>query len=141
MAHYVCICGGRDEDTPEHEAAMRDILWFLKAFYGVGLRVMHGDARGIDRLAGRVAAELEIPVKAYPADWGRGKRGGIERNEYMAGLLVSWEQLEHSTEVIAFPGGRGTAHMSSFSEKLGLNVTYLDLENPRPPEEWTVGGR
>lgn len=126
--HYVCFTGGRDVAGPAVELAMLDILTFMKSFYGVGLRVMHGDARGVDTIAGQTAVDLGIVCKAFPADWGRGKRAGIERNEKMAGLLVSWEQQGHSVEVIAFPGGRGTAHMAEFSAQLGLNVTRIPID-------------
>jgi hypothetical protein len=128
MAHYVCITGGRDLDDDTSSAAVRDVIGFLHAFYGAGLRILHGDARGIDSLAQRWAEHFGVRVKAYPADWGRGKRAGIERNEHMAGLLLSWEALGHTTEILAFPGGRGTAHMASFSEQLGLSVTHIPIE-------------
>ena len=141
MSHYVCFTGGRDLDTPDAEAALTDIIRFLAMFYGVGLRVMHGGAQGIDQLADRIAIDHDVITKAYPADWGRGRQAGPERNMKMARLLVSWAQQGHSVEVIAFPGGRGTKHMTSFSEQLGLNVTYIPLEPPEQPipEQQTLG--
>ena len=54
MSHYVCFTGGRDLHTPDAEAALTDIIRFLAMFYGVGLRVMHGGAKGIDQLADRI---------------------------------------------------------------------------------------
>ena len=127
MSHYVCFTGGRKNDTPEVEAAMFDIVFFLHHFYGVGLRVMHGDAKGVDAVADRIARRLDVVTKAFPADWGRGDRAGTERNEKMANMLISWAQQGHTVEVIAFRGGRGTDHMTTFSDKLGLNVTHIDL--------------
>lgn len=128
MAHYVCFTGGRDTVGPAVLDAVSDTLSFLHNFYGVGLRVMHGDARGLDTIVDTVARSLGITTKAFPADWGRGKRAGIERNEHMGQLLVKWENQGHSVEVIAFPGGRGTAHMARFAEQLGLNVTHIPVD-------------
>jgi hypothetical protein len=124
----VCFTGGRDTHGPGVEDAVREVVAFLQAFYGVGLGVLHGDARGADTIVHSVCAELGVKVKAYPADWGRGKSAGIQRNEYMGKLLVDWAARGHSVEVIALPGGRGTAHMVSFAEKLGINVTHIPIE-------------
>ena len=141
MSHYVCFTGGRDLDNEDTEAAMDDIVRFMSMFYGVGLRIMHGGATGIDAVADRAAVRYDVTRKAYPADWGRGRRAGPERNKKMAGLLVAWAQQGHSVEVIAFPGGRGTKHMADLSEKLGLNVTYIDVVAPPEPvyEQPTLG--
>lgn len=141
MSHYVCFTGGRDLDTPEAEAAMNDIVWFMAHFYGASLRIMHGGATGIDTLADQAAVRHDVTRKAYPADWSTGRRAGPERNKKMAGLLVSWAQQGHSVEVIAFPGGRGTKHMADLSEKLGLNVTHIPLEPAPEPvyEQPTLG--
>ena len=128
MAHYCLFTGGRDTLGPDVEDAVRDILTFLHHFYGVDLRVMHGDAPGVDTIVDQVAKSLDVKVKAYPYDRGRGRAGPIIRNEYMCSLLVQWEQLGHSVEVIALPGGRGTAHCSRFAEQLGLNVTYIPID-------------
>ena len=137
----MCFTGGRDGDTPDNETHMRDIIHFLSLFYDVGLRIMHGGANGIDTLADRIATEHGVITKAYPADWGRGPRAGPERNAKMARLLVAWAQQGHTVEVIAFPGGRGTNHMTTFSEQLGLNVTYITPAPPEPPsfEQPTLG--
>lgn len=126
--HYVLFTGGRDVDGHEAQVAMHDTMEFLSLFYGVGLRVMHGGARGVDTLAQQAADHFNVTSKAFPADWGRGKKAGIERNIHMGELLVDWEAQGHSVEVIAFPGGRGTAHMATFAGKLGLNVTHIAVD-------------
>lgn len=44
----------------------------------------HGDARGLDTLAGEVAEELGMTVEIYPAEWNRyGKGAGPIRNRQM----------------------------------------------------------
>jgi len=45
--------------------------------------VIHGNARGADKLAGEAAEEYGFRVEAYPADWSLGKRGGSVRNGEM----------------------------------------------------------
>ena len=46
--------------------------------------VIHGGARGVDRLAGRAAVRLGIPVEVYPADWDKyGRSAGFVRNQEM----------------------------------------------------------
>lgn len=124
MAHYVCVTGGREPDETTLED-VREVLGFLHSFYGGTLRVIHGAARGVDTEAGRVCAERGIPVREFPADWGSGKGAGLERNEKMARVLFSWWGPEHTVEVIAFRGGRGTSHMISTAERLHLPLTVV----------------
>jgi hypothetical protein len=48
------------------------------------LEVVHGAGRGADLIAEAAAEFLGIPTDPHPADWGRGRRGGPERNRKMA---------------------------------------------------------
>ena len=141
MAHYVLVTGGREITEIDAGDAISDVLTFLKGFYGPKLRLMHGGARGIDQIAAKHAEILEIPAKSFLPDWKLGKRAGIERNERMCALLVDWEHQGHSVEVIAFPGGRGTAHCARFADQLGLNVTHIPLQGREQPvyEQPTLG--
>lgn len=46
--------------------------------------VIHGDARGADKIAGEVALALGLKVKAVPAKWKElGKSSGVLRNQHM----------------------------------------------------------
>jgi hypothetical protein len=57
-----------------------------------------------------------VPEEPYPADWARDGRGaGFLRNERMLA-----EAKPHL--VVAFPGGRGTAHMVARAEAAGVAV-------------------
>lgn len=117
------------------------MLSFLNSFYGPDLRLLHGAAPGADTLADEVAEALGIIKRTYPADWtgaciSRCKDGhrkmqggrsicpaaGIYRNEQMADLVASWMHQQHSGQLIAFPGGNGTAHMMSYCEQVGIPV-------------------
>lgn len=125
MSHYVLITGGRDPDESVWED-LYTILTLLKGLHGSELRVMHGAARGTDSWAGEVCDQLGIISKGYPADWERdSKRAGLQRNMEMLTKLVSWIALGHTAQVVAFPGGTGTAHCVTNAEKLGLDVSHI----------------
>ena len=77
--------------------------------------LIHGDARGADRLAAAIWQPQGGPIEAYPADWkGRGKMAGPERNRLM---LTKKPDI-----VIAMPGGTGTANMVSIALEAGVRV-------------------
>ncbi len=62
----------------------------------VNTAVVHGDARGADKLAGSIARDLNLPVIPMPADWGKyGKNAGPIRNQSMID--------RHPDLVLAFP--------------------------------------
>lgn len=109
------VCGGRDFNDV---AKLRAELNRLYVKHGCELLV-HGAARGADTLAGAWAASLFIPVKEYPADWANlGMKAGIVRNMKML-------SVEKPDLVIAFPGGRGTAHMRRISDVAGVPVIRI----------------
>lgn len=67
------VCGGR---TYDDVGAIRD---HMNAAVGQHRRVVviHGGARGADRLAGEIAAKAGIAVETHPADWTKhGKAAG-----------------------------------------------------------------
>ena len=74
----VLFCGGREWNDP---IPVRSILAALE---NKGVTLIHGAARGADRLAGALAKEYRIPVEEFPADWrGHGKAAGPIRNKLM----------------------------------------------------------
>ena len=79
--------------------------------------VVHGAAKGADRIAGAIAEEMGLHVEAYPADWDMyGKSAGPIRNQQM---------VELGADVcLAFPLGesRGTRHCMQAAEKAGIEV-------------------
>lgn len=85
-----------------------------------GTTVMHGGARGPDRLAGAYAESLGFEVEEYRADWkGLGKRAGIIRN---LDMLDAGPEL-----VIAFWDGEsaGTKHTITEARKRGIPVEEI----------------
>jgi len=126
MNHYVLLCGGRDfgEFTGDEERVVEAVR-FLAVFYGDKLRVMHGAARGADRLGGKAAISFGVPVKEFPADWDtHGKKAGSIRNQRMLDYLLMCQRKGHSVQVVAFPGGTGTADMIRRAEAAGITVDH-----------------
>jgi hypothetical protein len=123
MAHYVCVTGGRDY---AESAVVERVIDFLHQFYGAELRIMHGDAKGADRTAGSYAAQLGIKVKAFPAQWdAHGKGAGPIRNRVMGDYLVMCRDKGHTVQLVAFPGGRGTADMIAVANERGIPVDEI----------------
>ena len=76
----VLICGSREWYDP-------DPMWreVLEVRESSGLEVIiHGGARGADKLAGAIAKQLKIKVMEFPAEWDAfGKKAGPMRNQKM----------------------------------------------------------
>lgn len=88
--------------------------------YQSPLVVVEGEARGADQLAREWAEENNIAVEPHPAKWDElGKAAGAIRNIEMLGTGVD--------AVIAFPGGRGTAHMVEIAGVAGVPVVQLHV--------------
>lgn len=81
------------------------------------ITVVHGDARGADKLSDTLASNLGYNVERHPADWNlHGKRAGMIRNEQMVDLGAD--------VVLAFPVGesRGTRHCMTAAQRAYLPV-------------------
>lgn len=65
--------------------------------------IVHGGARGVDKLAGVFAVDNKIKVKIFYADWNKyGKSAGMLRNKEMADyadfLLAFWNGVSKGTK-------------------------------------------
>jgi len=71
------VCGSRDwTDADAIEAELR--------LLAPGSTVVHGAARGADRIAGQIARRLGLTVEEHPADWSSfGVSAGPRRNADM----------------------------------------------------------
>lgn len=111
----ILITGGRDFDE---RAMLFMALDRLHAEHGFTI-LIHGDAKGADRLGGEWAVERSVVVLACPADWKRHGRG--------AGPIRNRQMLEHKPDLlVAFPGGKGTADMVAVATKAGLRVVMAE---------------
>ena len=108
----VLVCGGRDYADRERLHAELDRLHQERRFS----YLIAGGARGADTLAEQWAKARGLPHETYRADWtGLGRKAGPIRNQRMLD-----EGRPHL--VVAFPGGRGTAHMVGIAQAAGVEV-------------------
>ncbi len=110
----VVVCGSRGW---KDWATLRAALAILPA----GTQIVHGDARGADRMAGHVAASLRHFVARMPAQWERyGRSAGMRRNEQMLGCVKP-------DLVIAFWDGssRGTKDTIARAQAAGIRVSVF----------------
>ena len=127
--------GGRALDWPSDQITAA----LLQASGGRPVvRLLHGGARGADRLIDHAARSLAWPVEVIPAEWGRyGRAAGPLRN----GLLLR-RALEEATPaqasvlVVAFPGAAGTASLVRQARHLiaadGEPIALVEIQPPGP---------
>ena len=115
----VIVTGSRDISHPMYtRKVISDRLFDLP----VDSVIVHGAARGVDRIAEQEAQKLGLLVEAHPADWDtHGKAAGFIRNAHMVALGADL--------VLAFWDGRsrGTAHTIEIAEKAGIPVEVISL--------------
>ena len=110
----VLVCGGRHFND---EKLMYKV--FNTGEIGNIDTIIHGGCTGADKIAHDWAFCYARRVEIYHADWTRvGKAAGPLRNIRM---------LEHSKPdlVVAFPGGKGTAHMVKIAKEAGVPVKEI----------------
>jgi hypothetical protein len=110
----VLVCGSR---TFNDERAVRAALALLPR----GTKIIHGGARGADKLAATVADSMGFQVEEFLPDYstGRGRRAPLDRNLHM---------LDQNPDlVIAFWDGRSTGTKFTIDEarKRGIRVALL----------------
>lgn len=97
----VLVCGGR------HYFDHNTVVRTLDAIHVETpiTAILHGGATGADALAGKWAALRNVSTVVFKADWqAHGRKAGPWRNMQMI-------QEGQPDLVVAFPGGRGTAHV------------------------------
>ncbi len=93
-----------------------------------GCVIVHGDARGADKMSGFVAKRLGFEVRKYPADWAKyGKAAGPIRNRLQF-------DTEQPSLVLAFhndlASSKGTKDMVLYAESKGCLVERItEAEN------------
>lgn len=114
--YRVLVCGGRDYDDAETLVDRLDELVETKFPKDKRLVLIHGDARGADRLAESWAEYHKLKIIKFPANWKKHKKA--------AGSIRNLQMLEEGNPdiVVAFPGGYGTANMIQQAQKYGIEV-------------------
>lgn len=112
----ILVCGSRDWTDS-------NTIYQKLSRYPDNTIIIHGAARGADRLAGAAAKCLGMPVVEFPADWDRyGRAAGPIRNQQMLDegkpdlVIACSDDLENS---------KGTKDMVTRSLKAKLPVIYL----------------
>ena len=127
--------GGRALDWP----AERIAIALFKASAGRPVaHLLHGGARGADRLIDHASRSLAWPVEVIPAEWGRyGRAAGPLRNGLM--LRRALEEAipaQASVLVVAFPGAAGTASLMRQARNLiaadGEPIALVEIPPPGP---------
>lgn len=118
MAVRLLVFGGRYfDDAP----LVHHLLDRFAQRYGKPDVVMHGGARGADRIGAIWATHNRTDVQCFTADWRRFKqRAGPERNARMMAE-------GRPTHAIGFPGGKGSEDMAKRLQHVG---TPLFLVTP-----------
>lgn len=85
MSVRIIVCGSRSWNDRKKIADKLCELVLKNGWKFPDPVIVHGAARGADRLAGEEAGKAGLLVEAHPADWNAyGKRAGFVRNEEMA---------------------------------------------------------
>lgn len=114
----ILVCGGRNYSN--YELVSRTLKEYGRSINGFrDLVIVHGGASGADDLADEWAATNHVPVLVFKADWTSfGKSAGPIRNQKMM-------QTAKPDLVLAFPGGRGTADMTTRAKAAGIEVIEI----------------
>lgn len=108
----VLVCGGREWSN--REAILREMKSLSPP-----VEVIHGDAKGADRLGASVALELGFSVTPFPALWSiHGKAAGMIRNKQMLDQKPDIVFAFHLNLVES----RGTRNMVEIARRAGVEV-------------------
>ena len=103
------VCGGRDYNDMDYVASC---LQYVHDTRGIEL-IIHGDATGADNVG---IPHTGDEYHVWPEHWRRlGRRAGPLRNQAML-------DNEQPDGVVAFPGGDGTADMTTRARAGGVPV-------------------
>jgi hypothetical protein len=124
------VCGSREWTDRELLAATVERVIAEHGRGRSGVVLIEGDARGADRLAGRLARTRGWQLEVYPADWQRqGRAAGMRRNHRM--LREGRPEL-----VVAFTddlaASRGTADMVRRARAARLPVLVISHPSTQP---------
>jgi hypothetical protein len=134
----VLVCGGRDWRDAE---LVESTLSRLHAARGPFDRLIHGGARGVDRIAGKWARKNGVLEWDFLPEWHRaGTPDGAARNQRM--IAEAAPDL-----VIAFPGGPGTADLVERAKAAELEViealwrsSFVGIPESNPRSSDKAGG-
>ncbi len=110
----VLVCGGREFWNPE-------LVGRTLKTINPDIIITGGCVRGADYLAQAWAEASGVHCAIVKAQWEKyGKSAGVRRN-----LAMLWLKPDL---VVAFPGGRGTAHMLKSAQDAGVPVMEVSSD-------------
>lgn len=123
----ILITGSRNfDDFNMMQYALEDVLDCFPDAFPEDFIVVHGNARGADKISGYIARQLGMHVEVHNAQWNTyGKRAGIIRNTQM---------VNSGADIcLAFPIGasKGTRHCMSLVEQANIpliNITEASAD-------------
>lgn len=114
------VCGSRGW---EDKNKIRQMILSLLPVGDASNLVIHGGARGADRLAGEVAWEHQIPTQVFKAEWEKyGKQAGVLRNEQM----LKESKPDIVLAFLACENSKGTEHMIKIAKE--ANVPVIEVK-------------
>lgn len=117
----ILVCGGRHFGHSRRESDI--IAAWIATLDRDTTMIIHGNARGTDRVAAGIARRSGFGVAAFDALWDdEGRGAGPIRNRRM--LDAGEPHL-----VVAFPGGTGTANMIDQARRRGIEVQEINNAN------------
>lgn len=111
-----------------------DVVYRRLKQHPSGTILIHGDARGLDKIAGTVGQELGFIVHRFPYFSDLGSAGGPVRNNCMFDQLLNFQRYGFDCHFEAFPlpSGRGT-------QQLVDHVRRHNLRADKPIPLWVYG--
>jgi hypothetical protein len=116
----VAVTGGRDYTNKDHVWKTLDTIKAKIELTGSSMLLVVGDAKGADKLSFDWASARGVTKEYFVAEWDYWEKQG--RRNY-AGLARNIRMLESGVDFLcAFPGGRGTAHMTNICKDAFVKV-------------------
>lgn len=117
----ILITGARDWTDA---VAIKNVL---EPYKNKRVLLIHGDCRGVDKLAGNAAKDLGFSLSVKPANWTKyGRAAGPIRNKEMVNEALAYQKAGISTIVLAFHDdlstSKGTKQCVGQAEKAGLEI-------------------
>jgi hypothetical protein len=120
----VMVCGGRDYVARDELFLSLNELHARLAFS----RLVHGNCRGADQLAGEWAESRGVPLSIYPCLWDEGDTGPARNRRMLDDAKPAL--------VIAFPGGSGTESAVYEARRRGIPVVRVHHSARNSPPEF-----
>lgn len=114
MSFTIMVSGSRDWSD---EKKIYQVLADLDVPNGKRVRLIHGDCRGADQIAARIAKSFNWDVKSFPAEWNKyGKKAGPMRNIQML------DQKPDLVLCFPLPSSIGTKQVERLAKERGLKT-------------------